>query len=153
MVESGGAADALHEAVWVHLDACGGAHAVRGRAVAGRQPAPWHAGVNAESQYLRQVGLDKALGLVQHIVEQAVGTLVSQASIQQFLQKRGEPLPLCLAGLRQSRNHARDAGRRPTVPDSPECLAPELLAAIVPFMRKQLFFRTPEPLPQALDLQ
>jgi len=106
MVEGGGAQTPCTKPKASTLARAAATHAVGGGAVPGWNQAPFRTRLNAESQHLRQVGLDKALGLVQTVVEQAVGALAIQTSVQQLLQKRGEALPVRPAGRGESRNRA-----------------------------------------------
>ena len=83
-IEGGCATYILHVPEGVNLAVNGGAHFVRSVSVVCRQPRSADAAIDRVGEHLRQIGFDKRARLIDHIMEQAILTLMCQTPIEDF---------------------------------------------------------------------
>ena len=83
-IKCGRATYVLHVPEGINLAVNGGAHFVRSVSVVCRQPRSANAAIDRIGEHLRQIGFDKSVRLIDHIMEQAILTLMCQTPIQDF---------------------------------------------------------------------
>ena len=142
----------MDETVGVHFGVSRGAHAVSAREVARGEPGVGDAGVDGIGEHLRKVRLDEGGWIVDDVIEEAVGSLVSEASIEEVARETSEACAIRAAVGWKGAQDASQSDSGPAIASAPEAGIVELSAAVVPDVGKELLARVVEADAESVNL-